>query len=109
MAKRQTTFQFNFLNLEKKRKGYSKTDICDAVVNKCCPRFNIANLAGSKKEDLISKFSDHYLRNLTQQPYSQELIDGRQVLSKSALEFVVMLKSLSQQILFVARDYNCKI
>lgn len=57
----------------------------------------------------MSKFSDRYLRNPTQQPYSQELIDGRQVISKSASKFVVMLKSLSQQILFVARDYNCKI
>lgn len=57
----------------------------------------------------MSKFSDRYLRNPTQQPYSQELIDGRQVISKSAPKFVVMLKSLSQQILFVARDYNCKI
>ena len=52
LAKRQITFQFNFPNLAKKRKGYPKTDICDAVVNKCCPRFSIANLARSKKEGL---------------------------------------------------------
>ena len=89
------------------KKGYSDSEICDAVVKSIDPDLALRTYLEGK-EDLtlksLSKILRTHFKEANATTLFNELSNAKQLPSESAQEFVVRIMSLRQKILFVSNN-----
>ena len=109
MVKDRLTFSSLVFQIQNgKKKGYSETEICDAVVKSIVPDLSLRTYLEGKS-DLTLVSMSKMLRSHFGEPNATttsftKLRNAKQTQDESAQEFVIRLMALCQNILFVSNE-----